>query len=154
RLADGSHEKLADGLGGATGLAWDKFGRLFISDAKNNKVFVIGRPGDKPVQLAEGLQGAAGLTVGPTGRAVLVVGSKAGTITPLPAQVPGAEVDDTPLPLEPAVAFPDLQWSGWEPVSPKGLITPFRPILLTHAGDGSNRVFVATQQGVVHVFPN
>ena len=26
--------------------------------------------------------------------------------------------------------------------------------MLTHAGDGSNRVFVATEQGVVHVFPN
>jgi glucose/arabinose dehydrogenase len=29
-----------------------------------------------------------------------------------------------------------------------------RPILLTHAGDGSNRVFVPTQQGIIHVFPN
>jgi hypothetical protein len=26
--------------------------------------------------------------------------------------------------------------------------------VLTHAGDGSNRVFVATQHGVIHVFPN
>ena len=26
--------------------------------------------------------------------------------------------------------------------------------MLTHAGDGTNRVFVATQQGVIHVFPN
>ena len=31
---------------------------------------------------------------------------------------------------------------------------PLRPIVLTHAGDGTNRVFVATQQGVIHVFPN
>jgi glucose/arabinose dehydrogenase len=29
-----------------------------------------------------------------------------------------------------------------------------RPIVLTHAGDGSDRVFVATQHGVIHVFPN
>ena len=29
-----------------------------------------------------------------------------------------------------------------------------RPIVLTHAGDGSNRVFVATEHGVIHVFPN
>jgi len=28
------------------------------------------------------------------------------------------------------------------------------PIVLTHAGDGSNRVFVATQHGVIHAFPN
>jgi glucose/arabinose dehydrogenase len=31
---------------------------------------------------------------------------------------------------------------------------PLRPLVLTHAGDGSNRVFVATQHGVIHVFPN
>ena len=29
-----------------------------------------------------------------------------------------------------------------------------RPLLLTHAGDGSDRVFVASQLGQIHVFPN
>jgi glucose/arabinose dehydrogenase len=29
-----------------------------------------------------------------------------------------------------------------------------RPILLTHAGDGTNRVFVPSQYGVIYVFPN
>jgi glucose/arabinose dehydrogenase len=29
-----------------------------------------------------------------------------------------------------------------------------RPILLTHAGDGSNRTFIATQHGVVHLLPD
>ncbi len=29
-----------------------------------------------------------------------------------------------------------------------------RPVLLTHAGDGSDRVFVASQLGAIHVFPN
>jgi CubicO group peptidase (beta-lactamase class C family) len=29
-----------------------------------------------------------------------------------------------------------------------------RPILVTHAGDGTGRVFVPSQQGIVHVFPN
>src|SRR5690606_16612429 len=29
-----------------------------------------------------------------------------------------------------------------------------RPVIFTHAGDGSNRLFVVTQQGIVHVFPN
>src|SRR5205823_2189839 len=35
KLADGSHEKLADGFGFADGIVWDKFGRLFISDHKS-----------------------------------------------------------------------------------------------------------------------
>ena len=29
-----------------------------------------------------------------------------------------------------------------------------RPIVVTHADDGSNRVFVAEQKGVLQVFPN
>ncbi len=29
-----------------------------------------------------------------------------------------------------------------------------RPVILTHAGDGSGRLFVVTQQGIVNVFPN
>jgi glucose/arabinose dehydrogenase len=62
-------------------------------------------------------------------------------------------VDEKPLPIKTEVAFPDLQWTGWKgPDSGKSL--PLRPLVLTHAGDGSNRVFVATQRGVLHVFPN
>jgi glucose/arabinose dehydrogenase len=63
-------------------------------------------------------------------------------------------VDETPLAVETAVAFPDLQWAEWKPENDKGKIVPLRPLVLTHAGDGSNRVFVATQHGVIHVFPN
>ena len=29
-----------------------------------------------------------------------------------------------------------------------------RPIVITHAGDGTNRLFLAEQQGVIHVIPN
>ncbi|MEE3219258.1 MAG: glucose sorbosone dehydrogenase, partial [Planctomycetota bacterium] len=29
-----------------------------------------------------------------------------------------------------------------------------RPIVLTHAGDGTNRVFIASEHGVIHVVPN
>src|SRR6202023_2432016 len=56
--------------------------------------------------------------------------------------------------LDSVVAFPDLQWTGWKGETDAGLPNPLRPLVLTHAGDGSNRVFVATQQGVIHVFPN
>jgi glucose/arabinose dehydrogenase len=56
--------------------------------------------------------------------------------------------------LETSVAFPGLRWAGWKGETDAGLVVPLRPIVLTHAGDGSNRVFVATQRGVVHVFAN
>jgi glucose/arabinose dehydrogenase len=154
KLADGSHEKLADGFDGGDGLVWDRFGRLYVSSWKTGKVWVIPRPGDKSILMAEGFQSAADIGLDPTGRFILVPDMKAGTLTAIPAQVPGAEVDDTPLPLETVVAFPDVKWTGWAPVNDKGIVSPFRPILLTNAGDGSNRTFVATEQGVIHVIPN
>ncbi len=58
------------------------------------------------------------------------------------------------LAVRPVRAFPNLEWEGWEPVSPNGLAQAFRPIVLTHAGDGSNRVFVADQWGAIYVFEN
>ena len=45
-----------------------------------------------------------------------------------------------PLPLEAAEPFPQLQFE--------------RPVELTHAGDGSNRLFVVEQRGVIRVFEN
>jgi glucose/arabinose dehydrogenase len=154
KLANGSAEKVADGLGGAGGLAWDHFGRLFVSDRAGGKVFVIPRPGEKPVLLAEGFRAAADLGYDPANKRLLVPDPKAGTLTAVPAVVPGAEVDETPLPVQTALAFPDLKWTGWSPETETGQANVFRPLVLTHAGDGSNRIFLATQYGVIHVFPN
>ncbi|HZY87820.1 MAG TPA: PQQ-dependent sugar dehydrogenase [Gemmataceae bacterium] len=153
KVADGSAEQIADGLGAAAGLVWDKNGRLFMSDRAGGRVLVIGRPGEKPVPLPARFRAAAGLCLGPTGKSVLVADPTAGTVTELPAVVPGAEVDERPLALETALAFPDLRWSGWKGQE-RGRQVALRPLVLTHAGDGSNRVFVATQHGVIHVFPN
>lgn len=61
---------------------------------------------------------------------------------------------DGTLPLRPVLAFPDIKWSGWSPVTEDGIAQPFRPLQITHAGDGSNRLFVLTQRGVIHVFEN
>ncbi|MFN9039639.1 MAG: hypothetical protein ACK5YO_25290, partial [Planctomyces sp.] len=49
-------------------------------------------------------------------------------------------VVDTPLAVSAERAFPNLDFR--------------RPIVVTHAGDGSNRLFVAEQEGVIRVFPN
>ncbi len=69
--------------------------------------------------------------------------------------VPGQPVPDPSdgtLPLRAVPAFPRLKWAGWEPIDARGKSVPLRPIVLTHAGDGSGRIFVATQRGVIHVF--
>ena len=61
---------------------------------------------------------------------------------PAPKQQPtlAVRIDETPLPVAPSRAFANLKFN--------------RPLLLTHAGDGSDRVFVASQLGQIHVFPN
>jgi uncharacterized repeat protein (TIGR03806 family) len=43
-------------------------------------------------------------------------------------------------PLEIEKAFPNLRFE--------------RPLQITHAGDGTNRLFVVTQKGIIYVFPN
>lgn len=62
---------------------------------------------------------------------------------------------DGTLALKTEVAFPDVEWEGWAPVDDNGRPNPpLRPIQVTHAGDGSNRVFVVDQSGMIHVLPN
>jgi glucose/arabinose dehydrogenase len=154
RMTDKSAQKITDGFEGGDGLTWDKHGRLFITSWKSGKVWGIPRPGQKAVLLADKFEQAADSCLDPTGRFLLVPDMKAGTLTALPTTIPGWEVDDSPLAIATEVAFPKLQWTGWSPESEGGKVTPFRPMLLTHAGDGSNRVFVPQQEGVIHVFPN
>lgn len=50
-------------------------------------------------------------------------------------------------------AFPDATWEGWSPESADGApVVPLRPLVVTHAGDGSGRRFVLDQAGMIHVF--
>jgi glucose/arabinose dehydrogenase len=147
-------EQIAEGFGAAHGLAWDMHGRLFISDWRNGQIFVINRPGEAAERIPVALESAADICLGPDRKTILIVDMKAGTLRSIPAAAPQFPVDETPLPLETAVAFPDLKWTGWQGFTDAGKVVPLRPILLTHAGDGTNRVFVPTQQGVIHVFPN
>ncbi|GIX03372.1 MAG: protein up-regulated by thyroid hormone-PQQ-dependent glucose dehydrogenase [Planctomycetaceae bacterium] len=63
------------------------------------------------------------------------------------------EIDESPLPVKPVLAFPKLKFSGWQP-DDNGRPTPLRPILLTHPGDGSHRLVVPQQQGQIHIFSN
>lgn len=154
KLTDGSTEKLLGDLGSPSSLIWDHYGRLFIGDSKSGKLFVSARPGMKPVLLAEGFQSIADIGLDPARKAILVSDQKAGTLATVSVRTPGLEVDETPLPVQTTLAFPDLKWTGWKGVTDSGKVVPLRPIVLTHAGDGSDRIFVATQHGVIHVFPN
>ncbi len=154
KLADSSFEKIAEGMDGADGLTWDPYGQLFITSWKTGKVYGIPRPGLKPILVAEGFKSAADTCLDPTGQFLLVPDMKGGTLTQIPIQIPGYEVNHSELALKTEFAFPDLEWEGWSPEPASGKVIPLRPIVLTHAGDGSNRVFVGIQQGTIHVFEN
>lgn len=153
-LATGKSQFLKEGFGGGDGLAWDHFGRLFISDYKNGKIFGIPHPGKKPVELPVKFENAADICVHHASHRILVPDMKAGTVTAVPAVIPGAEVDTTPLGISIEPAFPKLKWAGWTPETEDGRPNPLRPILLTHAGDGSNRIFIIEQRGVIYSFQN
>lgn len=154
KLSDKSAQKIADGFEGADGLTWDKFGRLFITSWKTGKVFAIARPGEKPVLLTDKFSQAADSCLDPTGKFLLVPDMKEGTLTALPTTIAGAEVDESPLHVGIEAAFPKLQWTGWKAETDDGKVVPLRPILLTNAGDGSNRIFVPQQEGIIHSFAN
>jgi glucose/arabinose dehydrogenase len=65
-----------------------------------------------------------------------------------------AEVDQRPMDVRVVPAFPRLEWPGWVRGLDEGLARDPRPLLLTGAGDGTNRIFVVSQFGSVHVWPN
>lgn len=74
-------------------------------------------------------------------------------IRELPEGKPTPDPIDGTLNVAVEPAFPGIQWKGFEGTDASGKPQAFRPIVLTHAGDGSNRTFVATQHGVIHVLP-
>ena len=70
----------------------------------------------------------------------------------LPAGKLPREPHDGMLPLAAVPAFPEIDWQGWAGESADGKpVPPLRPLLLTHAGDGSGRKFVLEQSGMIHV---
>jgi glucose/arabinose dehydrogenase len=153
RLADGAATLVAEGFGGGDGVVFDKYGRLFVTDWKGGRAFTIRRPGESPVLLTGELQAAADCCLDAAGKNLLIPDMKAGTLVAVAIEPAAVAVDTTPMPLVAEPAFPKLKWTGWKPLDDAERPTPLRPLVLTHAGDGSNRIFLATQQGVVHVFP-
>lgn len=61
---------------------------------------------------------------------------------------------DGTLAVKTVPAFTKLTWTDWSPIDESGRVQPLRPIVLTSPDDGTNRIFVATQRGVIHSFPN
>jgi glucose/arabinose dehydrogenase/sugar lactone lactonase YvrE len=147
-------EKVAGGFIGGDGLSFDYFGQLFITSWGQGKTWAIPRPGVEPILIGEGLTSAADLCYDAANHRILIPDMKGGTLTMLSTQIPGWEVDHSPLPLVAAPAFPNLKkWTGWDYGEDTGKVNPARPIVLTHANDGTGRTFVALQHGQIHIVP-
>jgi glucose/arabinose dehydrogenase len=71
-----------------------------------------------------------------------------------PAMAPAQQVDLRPLPIKVVEAFPSLKWPDDVTGVDEGLVKEVRPLVITGANDGTNRLFVATQPGTIHVFKN
>ncbi len=69
----------------------------------------------------------------------------------LGANASGPEPIDGKLKVGIVPAFPNIEWTDWKQVDEKGKVDPLRPIVITHANDASGRIFVASQQGVIHI---
>jgi glucose/arabinose dehydrogenase len=164
KLSDGSIEELAGGRVDGDiadkvsraicgGVAWDRNGRLYRTGVRG-QLEVVGRPGDGPTPIDPRFSLAGAPCLSPDWMSILVPDVNAGTITAIPIGDPTQPVDQTPLPIATEVAFPNLEWTGWSGETAAGKPNPLRPLVLTHANDNSGRLFVATQHGVIHVFPN
>lgn len=140
-LGDGKLARLATGFAGGDGLARDKNGKIYLSEWTTGRVFVLGKESHSPTLLSGDFKSAADICLSPDGKQLYVPDMMAGTLSVLHlADYAAVQLDESPLPLTAERAFANLEFE--------------RPIILTHAGDGTNRVFVASQLGKVFVFPN
>lgn len=139
-LADGKMVRQATGYPGGDGLAHDKNGKLYVSQWTTGDVSVLGRENHAPTEIGK-FESAADICLDEAHDRLLVPDMKAGTLSAIKLSgIPAVSLDERPLDVKIERAFPELEFN--------------RPLVLTHAGDGTNRVFVASQLGKVLVFPN
>ncbi|MFT3879387.1 MAG: PQQ-dependent sugar dehydrogenase [Gemmatales bacterium] len=139
-------------LGNVTSLVYDHFGRLYAVDLDTLQLVVQVHPQAK-VERVQPSQDLVAVTYDASKNCLLGLPTN-GAVKTIPTGDPSKPIDETPLPLKVAPAFPNIEWAGWEPVNDKGVAVPLRPLLLTHANDQSGRNFVGTEHGVVYVFSN
>lgn len=137
--ADGTLTKIAEGMPGADGLAWDIDGNLYISQWLTGKVHVLTAGSNKPKLYSNQFTSAADSCLDPKTGRIVIPDMRSGTLVGLPVYSPVPTVDDSPLPVAIEQAWPALTFD--------------RPIVLTHANDGSKRTFLATQKGKIYILP-
>lgn len=141
-------------LGKVTSICYDHNGRLYGADTERNLIMVQAYPNAPVHALPPSFKKLVAITYDPTRNCLHAIDDGINNWVTVPVGDPALPVDESPLRFTVAPAFPNIEWTGWEPINDKGVPVPLRPIVLTHANDQSGRTFVATQHGVIHVFPN
>jgi glucose/arabinose dehydrogenase len=134
-------KKVAEGFEGGDGLTQDFDGNIYITQWSKGILSLL-RPGsNKAEPYGPKFEASADLTLNPKTGQLLVPDMKAGTVVGVSiVDATPADVDRTPVAdVKIAPAFEKLE----EEVT--------RPIVITHAGDGSGRLFVASQLGNIYV---
>ena len=149
RLGDQQREVAAKFEAKPWGLAFDQFGRLFVG--AGNDVYGLPPGSAKPIVVGRVPKDCDRLAIDPVASTLIAVDRKLGSVVAIPASIPGWEIDTKPFALKTQPAFAGVKWTGWDSGEDTGVSNPFRPLVLTHAGDGSGRTFVATQHGVIHI---
>jgi glucose/arabinose dehydrogenase len=68
--------------------------------------------------------------------------------------VPVSSAEERPLDAEVVRTFENLEWPDWITGTESGRSLDPRPVVITGAGDGSNRMFFATQYGAIFAAKN
>jgi len=139
-LESGELEKIADGLEGGDGIARDVDGNLYVTQWSKGVLSLL-RDGKGPaVAYGPKFTASADLCLNPKNGQLLVPDMKAGTLVGVSiASNAPTDIDSAPI--------TDV---GFVPAFPL-LEEVQRPILITHAGDGTGRLFVGSQLGNIYV---
>lgn len=138
-MDDGSLIRIAASYPGGDGLVRDSRGKFYISEWSTGRVFVVGKESRSPALLSNQFKAAADCCLDAGERNLLVPDMTQGQLVSLPLEGRAeVELDESPFEgaaIEPAFANLSIR----------------RPIFLTHAGDGSGRVFIGSQYGQILV---
>jgi len=140
-LKDGSMELIADGLKTGDGLARDFDNNVYATQVGEGIVSILKAGKGPAVPHGPKLKGPADLALNPKTGQLLIPDLAAGTVVGLSivSNAP-TDIDVSPLAgVKIAPAFQKIE----EEIE--------RPIVLTHAGDGSGRVFIASQLGNIYM---
>jgi len=141
RMSDGQLTRYVTGHLGGNGLALNAQGKLFVSEWMSGKVYVLGREDHSPTALPGPFGFAGDIGLSNDGHSLYVPDMKAGTLSVIDlVGLPAVERDETPLALSSVRVFEQAEFN--------------RPVVLTHAGDGTNRVFVCSELGQITVLPD